>query len=107
MTFALLYNIILIHTSSNVTSDDEEIPQHAIELMCNCIQVGDEQDKLIRRRKLAIVLRLIRRYGYAAVQLLLDLDYTAHVMEVHGQLESAADDDKTISAEIIHHMTSK
>lgn len=84
MVFALLYNIVLIHTrESTITitrEHPEEIPQHVIEVMCSCIQAGDERDQLVRRRQLSIVLRIIRRYGEQATQLLVDLDYV-HVLE--------------------------
>ena len=113
MTFALLYNIVLIHTKSGANStsssdDEEEIPQHMVEVICNCIQSADEgeADKLVRRRKLAIILRIIRRYGKKAVDLLSDLGYDSSVKDMHRKASNISDgDEKTIIAEILHRIT--
>ena len=107
MTFALLYNIVLIHTKSG-DDDEEEIPQHMVEVICNCIQSADEgeADKLVRRRKLAIILRFIRRYGKQAVNLLNDLGYDSSVKDMHRKASDNSDgDEKTIIAEILHRIT--
>lgn len=103
MSFALLYNIILIHTQSSIKSDNEEIPQHLVEILCNCIQTAEESDKLVCKRKLSIILRCIRRFGKTAAVLLIDLEYDNVVKDMLLKMNNT-DDTKTIVSEIQYHL---
>ena len=112
MVSALLYNIMLIHTSnsnndsnsnSNSNSNDRELPQEVVELLITCVQTshGTETDKLVQKRKLSIVLRALRSYPGAA-ELLRDLEYDVSLGGVRSDIN---DDESKIVNEIFYHIS--
>ncbi len=83
MSATLAYNYTLLCTkenklsglwSSNATVD--ELNPHAVQLLCGSLEgLLQESDPSVRRRRLAIVCRILRAYGAHAVQLVNDLGF--------------------------------
>lgn len=63
---------------------------HAVQLLCGCLEnLLQESDSTARRRRLAVICRILRAYGRAAVILVDDLGF-------HEQLQTLFSD-KSIS----------
>ena len=83
MSATLAYNYTLFCTkenklsglwSSNATVD--ELNPHAVQLLCGSLEgLLQESDASVRRRRLAIICRILRAYGAHAVQLVNDLGF--------------------------------
>ena len=83
MSATLAYNYTLLHTkdskltgawSNTDQTEAVEINPHALQLLCGSLEgLLQEGDATVRRRRLAVVCRILRAYGALAVELVADL----------------------------------
>lgn len=83
MSATLAYNYTLLCTKENKLSGlwsaqdtVDELNPHALQLLCGSLEgLLQESDAGVRRRRLAIICRILRAYGAPAVQLVNDLGF--------------------------------
>ena len=107
---ALAYNYSLHHTAGEscsafwggeaVAADSSgnpaqvqvvELHAHVVQLLCCCLEdLPSEQDATVRKRRLALALRLLRTCGAPAVEFVRDLGFSGCFGTILGQLEAVA-----------------
>ena len=88
---------------------DFEMDPHAVQLLCGCLEnLLQENDSSVRRRRLAVICRILRAYGRAAVTLVKDLGFHDQLLVLYSDrtIKPAVNkDEQDILAEINHIFT--
>lgn len=83
-----------------------ELNPHAVQLLCGCLEgLLQESDVTVRRRRLAVICRILRAYGQAAVKLVTDLGFHDQFLTLYrdkGIQPPVAKEEREILAEINH-----
>jgi len=90
MSATLAYNYTLLCTKENKLSGMwsaqdtvDELNPHALQLLCGSLEgLLQESDAGVRRRRLAIICRILRAYGAPAVQLVNDLGFQVFLLSL-------------------------
>ncbi len=83
-----------------------ELNPHAVQLLCGCLEgLLQESDGNVRRRRLAVICRILRAYGKSAVQLVSDLGFADQLVVLHTDRDivpKVSKEEQDILAEINH-----
>ena len=89
------------HTTSS-NSSSIELNTHAIQLLCGCLEnILDETDTITRRRRLAVICRILRAYGKTAIELIQELDLYSSLLTLSKE-KNLTKEEKEIIHEINH-----
>lgn len=87
-------------------SPDFELNPHAVQLLCGCLEgLLQESDASTRRRRLAVICRILRAYGKTAVQLVKDLGFHDQLLVLQGDRDikpPVSKEERDILAEVNH-----
>jgi len=96
MSAALAYNVTLSCTQGNVITgywsngdgNNEELHPHALQLLCASLEdIASESSKEVRRRRLAIALRIARAQRHLVAALASDLGFVDALMQFQSSME--------------------
>jgi hypothetical protein len=83
-----------------------ELNPHAVQLLCGCLEgLLQESDVLVRRRRLAVICRILRAYGKVAVKLVKDLGFNDQLLILQHDADiqpKITKEERDILAEINH-----
>ena len=87
-------------TSSNSNNSSIELNTHAIQLLCGCLEnILDETDTITRRRRLAVICRILRAYGKTAIELIQELELCSSLLTLSKEKNLTKEE-----IEIIHEI---
>eukprot|EP00605_Chrysophyceae_sp_TOSAG23-4_P001440 GSChrysophyteH1.ASY1.ANO1.1568.1 assembled CDS len=101
---ALAYNFILHFTRKEECHhhwvDGGELHSHVVQLLCCSLEsLSSEQDSVVRKRKLALSLRLLRSCGKLAAEFVRELGFNSSFKSIKNQLKAAGG--ATLDSEVI------
>lgn len=115
MSITLGYNLTLNFTKNNelfgvwkasFDPTNPELHQHALQLICGSLEgISDEKDIIVRKRRLAIICRILRSYKSIASDLLQDLGYDNFLYSLSSIANPAlTTDEADILTEILYYL---
>ncbi len=58
---------IFTYSQSAITDTETEVHQQAVELLLGCFEgLADEVDAVVRKRRLSVICRIVRTYGFGS-----------------------------------------
>jgi hypothetical protein len=83
-----------------------ELNPHALQLLCGCLEgLLQESDSSTRRRRLAVICRILRAFGNSAVQLVNELGFHDQLLVLYTDKDitpKLTKEEREILAEINH-----